>query len=117
MSKRGRPRKYSESWIRQVGNIFNEVGTERGLRNKIQMVHAIGVLEKRGRDVDNLTFLIDQANIAHPFKQSILTELGKFEDDDELLRVATDLCNYAKTHKATVHEWAEIVRRIRLGKV
>ena len=112
MSKRGRPREYSEEALSMLRAIFPEIKTERGLQNKSCELRAFGLLKERGQEIDNLSFLIDDAK--QTFKSTILIELGRFEDDDKLLSIAAELCLYAKTAKKTVHSWANLVRKARL---
>ena len=112
MGKRGRPREYSKEALSALQAIYPDVRTERGLQNKAYELRAFGLLTERGQEIDNLSFLMDDAK--QTLKSTILVELGRFEDDDKLLRVAAELCRYAKIERKTVHSWANLVRKTRL---
>ena len=64
--------------------------------------------------MEDTSFLIDSKN--ESFKESILIELGRLEDEEDIKLVANHVCKRAKAEKRTVHQWATIVQTIRMTR-
>lgn len=114
--KRGRPlkvladgRTVKESMrLYEAVGLFDEVKSERAKINKYYMVRAQSALkdENGGLPVDGIfSFIISGNHLeSFTFKQTILQELGRLEDDELIRKVAKDICDYKlPTAKAIVY--------------
>jgi len=59
-----------------------------------------------------MEFLYDLQNQTH--KPSILSELGRLKNEDDIREVARHICERAKNEKKTSKEWERICKIIRM---
>ena len=78
--------------------------------NKVYVSEALDVLQ----EMDDVEFLHNK--VTKEIKVSILMELGRLRKGDDIRELARLICDDAKTEKKTVHEWAALVRKVRLSK-
>lgn len=106
--KRGRPRFQREKQMNCIQKLHPNIRTRRGLQNKYYEVMAVGAI----KGVEGMEFLCDYKK--DTLKSSILTEIGRLEDEDEIRNVATNICEVAKSQKLSTKQWVELCRKIRL---
>lgn len=121
--KRGRPRLISDAmskWYRS--QVSPGTHTDRTAQNAYFGMAALGRLmgEKisegkyelsPGRDDWPYKWLCDETVKPVVYRRTVLTELGRIDDDDELREVAAYLCE----HKPSTREAIGIIRRYRHG--
>jgi hypothetical protein len=92
---RGRPSKlfYSEEHRRQFAALYRETTSSRGLANKTYEVRSMSLL---GFGADPRFHWLAN-NTTQKYRQTILAELGRIDDDETLLTVATHLCEMKST--------------------
>jgi hypothetical protein len=111
--KRGRPPIWGKQVERRFEGLFPDVKTRRGTQNVIYRQIAVDVLTKDPR----FAWLCDKEKMMkgdpHAWKPSILAELGRISDSEELKAVALRICELKpETVKAAV----AMIRRARTGK-
>ena len=111
--KRGRPRLMDAEQEAFLRNLFgSEVHTRRGLQNVFYRQLAFSVLGKH----DEFKWLCDSEAMGRGdldcWKPSILVELGRIEDIQEMLNIATEICELKPKTKAAIL----MVRGLRLGR-
>ena len=112
--KRGRPRAFSETMEHayQAYGLFTDTKTRRGRVNICYRQHALYVIKGDPR----LAWLFDSELIRTqehaPFRRTILTELGRIPNDEDLRAVALRICEL----KPTTKEAVAMIRRFRLGR-
>jgi hypothetical protein len=111
--KRGRPRLMDAEEEAFLRNLFgSEVRTQRGLHNVFYRQLAFGVLGKH----DEFKWLCDPVKMERGdpdcWKASILVELGRIEDIQEMLNIAAEICELKPKTKAAIL----MVRGLRLGR-
>lgn len=109
--KRGRPAVYSEQQL-NLARQYSDASTVRGKQNFLYMTRAIRVL-----DYDPafcwLVGTREEINAGKKvFHNSILTELGRIKDDDNLRDIARQICEI----KPRCKEALVMIRRWRTGK-
>ena len=108
----GRPRKISDEHFNRLKSIYQDIKTRRGILNKRYQVIAFGVIKQ----MQDVKFLVDSDN--HTMKESILIELGRFENEEDIRFMARYICDNAEKKKKTVHQWVNFIRFVRLkGKL
>ena len=108
--KRGRPRVTSEFFEDMVSKkMFPEVQTRRGLLNHYYFQEAFNALHD---EPDVYTWLIDHQK--QTVKQTILMELGRLVDPDDIRSTAKVLC--AMEPKPTSRQAVQWIRNFRLGR-
>lgn len=109
---RGRPRVIPHELEGPVSFIGPNVQTDRGRQNVFYRMRALDILS----DLERFKWLCDEekimANVPRAMKPTILTELGRFQDDDEMREVAGILCE----HKPKTKRAVALIRLIRQGK-
>src|SRR5919108_2674921 len=87
----GRPATYGTAHMTAMQAVFPEVQTARGLQNKHFQMRAHGVLKGE----PGIEWLMDVARLQQRepgnYRQTILQELGRIDDDDTLKAVARRL--------------------------
>jgi hypothetical protein len=115
---RGRPRLIHSKELRDVIRFAANPGTcERTLQNKLYQLRAMQVLNL---DVDDpplaYLWIWGLPHIPNPgdhrAKWTILAELGRIEDDDDLRAIAAQVCEL----KLKTSDAVAAIRRVRLGK-
>lgn len=109
--RRGRPPRYDPAYMTTMRALYPELRTARGLHNKYYQGRAQGVL----KDEAGVEWLMDVAQLKQHqpgnYRQTILQELGRIDDDDALKAVARRLCEL----QPSTHEAVAMIRRWRLG--
>ena len=109
--KRGRPPTFSPEYRAAIAHIYPDITSHRGITDVLYRLRALDLLQDDARfawlaDRDKIT-----AGEPNAWKPSILTELGRIWDDDDLKAVALHICEMKpKTKDATAE-----IRRIRTG--
>jgi hypothetical protein len=83
---RGRPKVFDSSQTAMVQQIYPDLKTNRSLQNRMYMVRAMNLL----RDSSDCKWLLDREN--HVIRQTILAELGRIDQDEDLLTMARKVC-------------------------
>lgn len=105
--KVGRPRKINNEYFKMLRTLYPDIKTRRGILNKYYETVALQVIGK----MKDTTFIIDESK--QVFKASILSEIGRLENEEDIKIVARYICNRAKKEKKTIHQWVNIIRFIR----
>ena len=95
--KRGRPRLLMPEYEAELWNLYPPTGVKstRGIQNKHYLCHAVGLV----KDDPRFAWIVDAKT--DRVRSTILTELGRIEDDDDLLEMALLICeSRASTRKA-----------------
>ncbi|WP_373844426.1 hypothetical protein [Clostridium sp.] len=109
-NKVGRPRKISDSFFKKLQMIYPDIKTRRGILNKHYEVIAHAAVEK----MEDVKFLVDPDK--HVIKETILIELGRFENEEDIKNVARFICDNAESKKLTARQWVNFIRLVRLSK-
>jgi hypothetical protein len=99
---RGRPRKFSLESVRHWKSAFPEINTERGLQDLIYVARAQKLLRNNPAYkwiVDPIPATLGQRKA---FKKTILSALGRIDDDDGLREAAKAICEVKPTTKRAV---------------
>jgi hypothetical protein len=116
--KRGRPEKpvhvFSRDYMRE-NNLNLRHGSdapcsERTLNNNRYLMRAMAGLAKNGGGYEHYPWLM--GHDGHTWKVSLLTELGRIDDPEELLHVARQLCDV----QPRVKDGIQIIRDARLRR-
>lgn len=114
--KRGRPATISESSRAFIRSTFSETTSRKGQDDIFYRVEAISIIQGSGDDT--LRWLADpekmKAGGRGGWKPSILTELGRIGDEDELLTVARQLS--ALSPRPTSKVCVAMIRQYRIGR-
>lgn len=108
--KRGRPVVMPEEWEKLMTGLgmFTDIHSRRGRVNKWYMAHAMSVLMDESQKIPGrYAWLHDEAT--QRIRSTILTELGRIEDDALLIAMAGELCN----HKPHTKDAVAMIRRVR----
>ncbi len=108
--KRGRPRRFSRDGEAVMLGLYSDKG-ERQRGNIAYMILAVQRLQ-RHPDFDAGAFRWLWNPGKDDLKHTILSELGRIEDDGEMVLVARDLCAMKPKTKDAV----TMIRRLRLGE-
>jgi len=100
--KPGRPPVFTAEFRAAVGSKFPNVRSERAIANRCYGEYARQVLAKHG-ETEIMCWLESQP--------TIMSELGRIEDELELLKVAEQICNL----KPSAHAGALLIRGHRKG--
>ncbi|MFL0197621.1 hypothetical protein ACJDU8_18920 [Clostridium sp. WILCCON 0269] len=109
-NKVGRPCKISDSLFKRYQMIYPDIRTRRGILNKHYEVTAYEVVEK----MEDVKFLVDRDN--HTMKETILIELGRLENEEDIKIIARYICDTAKSRKLTARQWVNFIRLVRRSK-
>jgi hypothetical protein len=110
--KRGRPAVYDASDMATLECLFPDVTTVRGRQNRARMTRALRVLNY-GPAFYWLVSNEDEISKREGcFRTTILAELGRIENDDDLRAAAQQICKMKPRSKEAV----SIIRRWRTGK-
>ena len=103
-AKTGRPKMdpIMEEFLRHTGQWDAETETRRTLQNRLHQVRAMLVL-RQAPDYTRFAWLID--------KKTILSELGRIEKDETLLKVAEVMCK----QKPNTQQAVAMIRGLRRG--
>lgn len=110
MARTGRPRKFTKEYIEAFRFIFPD-NTERTIINAHYQSITLQALDKADFDY---TFLVDRKK--QTIKQSLMVELGRLENDQDILTVARRVCELATTEKYNIKGWVKIIRYMRLNR-
>lgn len=110
-SKRGRPPAFDDGWYQDVKAISPNIRTRRGIVNQMYCANGLDAI----KDMQGMEYLINEAE--KTIKVSILTELGRLNDEQAAREAASFICEReaAGDHR-TAHEWAAIVRKYRISE-
>lgn len=108
--KRGRPRRLS----REGDDVMRSLYADKSERQRNNLAHAINAAQRLRHHPDYAggAFLWLWNPGEDDLKHTILSELGRIEDDGEMVLVARDLCAMQPKTKDAV----TIIRRLRLGE-
>jgi hypothetical protein len=113
--KRGRPKAFPDELMKlyEAGGLFLDVGSERQRQNIAYRMRAAGLLKD---DPERFGWLYDlragQRGEKKAWKPTILSELGRIRDDEELKEVASEVCKLRPKTRDAV----SMIRRYRTGK-
>jgi len=110
--KRGRPPVFDPGYRAAIGSLFNEVKTHRGKTDCLYRQRAFNLLEKDGRFAWVADGAKARAGSPDAWKPSILVELGRIPNDEDLKAVALRICELNPKTKEAV----AMIRRFRLGR-
>jgi hypothetical protein len=105
MAKRGRPQKFSDEHLKLYERILEHVKTKRGRLNKIYEMRATNIIANMN-DLKNKQFFFGKENDKP--KCSLLTELGRFNNEENIQRFARLISDRALTEKKNVRQWQKI---------
>ncbi len=108
IGKAGRPR-FNDELIKHYKAFFPDIRTRRGLQDKYYSGVALRVIN----DLEGMDFfwVTDETGKRISMKSSLLAELGRFEDGDDIKKIAISICKAKE--KRTVKEWIAILRAAR----
>ena len=106
MAKRGRPAFKHQDFLEQISFLYPDVKTSRGMQNKVYEVLAVKAIS----DISGVAQIFTQEGT---FKNSILIELGRFEDPETIRIVARHINKRMIDEKLSVKQAANITRLIR----
>ncbi|MFL0194179.1 hypothetical protein ACJDU8_01035 [Clostridium sp. WILCCON 0269] len=109
-NKVGRPRKISDSLFKRYQMIYPDIKTRRGILNKHYEVTAYAVV----KEMEDVKFLVDSDG--QILKETILIELGRIENEEDIKIIARYICDTAKSRRLTAHQWVNFIRLVRLSK-
>jgi len=104
-SKKGRPRLLTGEALHFLKAQYPEIKTTRGLQNKRYELRAFGLLRDAPPPGFDYLFDLERDHI----RSSVLAELGRIEDDEQLLDTAAWLCKQRPSTKDAI----VICRRVR----
>jgi hypothetical protein len=113
--KRGRPKVFSDDYMRlnEAAGLFLDVKSTRGRQDIAYRLCAVHVL---GDDPERFGWLCDLEGMERgekkAWKPTILSELGRIPNDEELKEVASEICRIKPKTKDAV----TMIRRYRTGK-
>jgi hypothetical protein len=110
--KRGRPPVFDPAYRSEIGGLFNEVTTHRGMTDCLYRQRAFNLLSKDGRFAWVADGPRSAAGAPDALKSSILVELGRIPNDEDLKAVALRICELKPKTKDAV----SMIRRVRLGR-
>jgi len=110
-SKRGRPPAFDDLYHQTYKNIWPDIRTRRGITNKIYAIKGLAMV----KEMQGVGYIFNEAD--NTMKVSILTELGRLNDEQAAREAAAFICEReaAGDHR-TAHEWAAIVRKYRISE-
>lgn len=114
MAKRCRTPELNREYIDAIERLFPGVKTERGLISKGLMIRAFGALRDKKDSIDNLEYLISKDGKG--LNEPVLTELGRFGTEAEIIDTAMQACAFAREHSVSVRDMAKIVRIVRFKR-
>lgn len=116
--RKGRPSSINPELLNHIHRVHPEIKTKRGLYQKMYeyiAIRALGFL-KEGQVVENhpLKWLCDYTNEGKKgaIKSSILAELGRFEDEQKMYKVALGICQSEPPAQVAVYQ----IREVRTGR-
>lgn len=110
-TKRGRPQRFTKASMDCFRGLFPETKSQRGIMDMAYRIEAIRVLTKDDKD-DRFHWLVDKAACIRgedAWKPTILTELGRIEDEQVMKEIALRICELKPRNKEAV----AIIRRYR----
>ena len=110
--KRGRPPVFDPAYRAAIGNLFNEVKTHRGKTDCLYRQRAFNLLSKDARFAWVADGAKARSGSPDAWKPSILVELGRIPNDEDLKAVALRICELKPKTKDAV----SMIRRARLGR-
>jgi hypothetical protein len=113
--KGGRPRRISEADLEIGRRVWRQTGGGEPTRHDLEQLHYYSraqALLGNGKD-ERFRWLIDtRGRRVETFKTGILAELGRLDDDEQLIGAALAVCELRPTTRRAI----EILRRYRTGK-
>lgn len=106
--RRGRPKAYNDAIMNMLRHQFPEIETGRGLQNVDRMLEGMKVI----RGDKRCKWLLDEERIAageKAMRRTLLSELGRIEDEDDRLAMALRLCEL----KPSTRDGIGMIRRFR----
>jgi hypothetical protein len=110
--RRGRPPVFDPGYRAAIGSLFNEVKTHRGKTDCLYRQRAFNLLEKDGRFAWVADGAKARSGSPDAWKPSILVELGRIPNDEDLKVIALRICEL----KPKTKEAVSMIRRFRLGR-
>jgi len=110
--KRGRPPVFDPGYRAAMKTIFPDIKTHRGMTDSLYRGRAINLLTKDGRFAWVADGARMKAGAPGAWKPSILVELGRIPNDEDLKAVALRICEL----KPKTKEAVAMIRRFRLGR-
>jgi len=110
--KRGRPPVFNPGYRAAMKTIFPDIKTHRGMTDSLYRGRAINLLTKDGRFAWVADGARMKAGAPGAWKPSILVELGRIPNDENLKAVALRICELKPKTKDAV----SMIRRARLGR-
>ena len=109
--KRGRPPAFADVYHQTYKNTWPDIRTRRGMTNKIYSINGLEFI----KGLQGMEYIFNEAD--NTMKVSILTELGRLNDEQAAREAASFICEReaAGDHR-TAHEWAAIVRKYRISE-
>lgn len=109
--KRGRPPAFDDLHHQTYKDIWPDIRTRRGITNKIYAINGLAIV----KEMRGVEYIFNEAD--NTMKVSILTELGRLNDEQAAREAASFICEReaAGDHR-TAHEWAAIVRKYRISE-
>jgi hypothetical protein len=109
--KRGRPRRFTSEWAEFQRSICCDVETERGNQDILYRQTCLAVL-----DDGDYGYIFNKEDMIvgkNTWRPTLMTELGRIDDDDEMRKIARRIC---EIKPKTTREAVYMVRRYRLGQ-
>jgi len=107
--REGRPARFSDETMAYVATLYPEVRSRRGLVDIAYRIRACALL----KDIAACHWLYDSEGAKQgndsAWQPSILTELGRIDDDDALLAIAMQVCARQPSREDAIH----LIRRYR----
>jgi len=107
--REGRPARFSDETMAYVAALHPEVRSRRGLVDIAYRLHAINLV----KDIPTCRWLCDFTDMQRgndsAWQPSILTELGRIDDDDALIAIAMQVCARQPSREDAIH----LIRRYR----
>lgn len=107
--REGRPARFSDETMAYVATLYPEVRSRRGLVDIAYRIRACALL----KDIAACHWLYDSEAVKQgddsAWQPSILTELGRIDDDDALIAIAMQVCARQPSREDAIH----LIRRYR----
>jgi len=110
--REGRPARFSDETMAYVATLYPEVHSRRGLVDIAYRIRACALL----KDIAACHWLYDSEGVKQgddsAWQPSILTELGRIDDDDALIAIAMQVCGRQPSRKEAIR----FIRRYRTAR-
>jgi len=110
--REGRPARFSDETMAYVAALYPEVRSRRGLVDIAYRLHAISLV----KDIPACRWLCDFTDMQRgndsAWQPGILTELGRINDNDDLIAIAMQVCERQPSRKEAIR----FIRRYRTAR-